>query len=157
MDIFDHCFCRASLFIRAATLIMLCTSRVYKSKTLWLASYVSLVESESCAPLIPLLGELIDSKVISTSFFFYCRIIVFCNQSLHARGQTLSPAFIKRQIDIFSLKYRYFNISLRGHYYHVLFFLVFRQARIPPLPYVHDLLFISNLSLSWCLWKSNAK
>ncbi len=30
---------------------------------------VSLVESESCAPLIPLVGELMDSKVISTSFF----------------------------------------------------------------------------------------
>ncbi len=63
----------ASLFIRAIVCywILLCASRVYlvKSNKIWLASNVSLVESESCAPLVPLVGELMDSKVISTSFF----------------------------------------------------------------------------------------
>ncbi len=48
-------------------------SRVYKSKTILIASKVSLVESKSRAPLIPLVGELMDSKGIR--FFFKCRII----------------------------------------------------------------------------------
>ncbi len=75
MEIFDHC--ASQLFQRVALLhssglrlcywILLCASRVYKSKKFWLASNVSLVESESCAPLIPLVGELMDSKVISTA------------------------------------------------------------------------------------------
>lgn len=60
------------------------------------------------------------------------------------------------QLTLAESGYRYFSKSLGEHYYHILFFLVFGQARIPPLPHLHDLLFISNLSWSWCLWKSNA-
>ncbi len=76
MDIFDHC--ASQHFQRVALLhssgpglcywILLCASRVYKSKKFLLASNVSLVESESCATLIPLVGELMDSKVISSFF-----------------------------------------------------------------------------------------
>ncbi len=92
MDIFDHC--ASQLFQRFALLhssglrlcywILLCASCVYKSKTFWLASNVSLVESESCAPLIPLVGELMDSKVYQQGIFFKCRIFFFRSQTLHA-------------------------------------------------------------------------
>ncbi len=96
MDIFDRC--ASQLFQRVALLhssglrlwILLCASRVYKSNKFWLDSNVSLVESESSGPLIPLVGELVDSKVISTSNFF------FRSQTLHAGDparcrRTLSP------------------------------------------------------------------
>ncbi len=41
-----------------------------------MASNVSLVESESGVPLIPFVGELMNSNVISTSVF-KCRTIFF--------------------------------------------------------------------------------
>ncbi len=44
-------------------------SGVYKSNNFWLASNVSLVESESGVPLILLVGELVISNMISTSFY----------------------------------------------------------------------------------------
>ncbi len=80
--------------------ILLCASRVYKSKKISLASNVSLVESESCAPLIPLVGELMNLKVISTSFFLNVGKKKFCSQTLHAGDpawcrRTLSPVNAK--------------------------------------------------------------
>ncbi len=45
-----------------------------------MASNVSLVESESCVPLIPLVGELVNSNVI---VFFKCRTIFFYTAKRH--------------------------------------------------------------------------
>ncbi len=65
-----------------------------------MASNVSLVESESCAPLIPLVSELMDSKVISTIiyliiYFFKCRIIIFRSQMLQRRRSGMVPENFK--------------------------------------------------------------
>ncbi len=48
--------------------ILLCASRVYKSKKFWLASNVSLVECESCAPLIVLVGQIHPDKTVQKVF-----------------------------------------------------------------------------------------
>ncbi len=52
--------------------IIVCASRVhYKSKSIWLASNVNLVESESGVPLIPLVGELVNSNVINICIYLF--------------------------------------------------------------------------------------
>ncbi len=84
--------------------ILLCASRVYKSKKIWFASNVSLVERESCAPLIQLVNCSIQLqnhglKSDIKFCFFKCKIIFFRRQTLHAGDparcrRTLSPVGI---------------------------------------------------------------
>ncbi len=57
-----------------------------------MASNVSLVESESCVPLIPLVDELMNSNVISTSFLNVG--LSFFTLPNATRRRTLSPAYI---------------------------------------------------------------
>ncbi len=73
---------------------------VSKSKNLWMASNVSLVESESCAPLIPLVGELLTSNWYQQVFLKCRTIFLFFHSRTPNAGdpercwRTSSPVYI---------------------------------------------------------------
>ncbi len=78
------------------TQAILCLVFIRASNNFGLASNVSLVESESGVPLILLVGELVNSNLISASFF-KCRTIFFFTAECrtpeirHGAWRTLSP------------------------------------------------------------------
>ncbi len=135
MDIFDHCATQLSVALLHSSglcyWILFCASCVYKmKKSDWLVILIwfraveklygsGLVESESCGPLLPLVLEPLDSKVISNFLFFLSRIMFFRSQTLHTGDpaqcrRTLSPDPLCR-IQIFHVTSRpYRNAHLEG-------------------------------------------
>ncbi len=59
-----------------------------------LNSNVHLVESESCAPLIPLVGELMNSNVISTSSFFLMKDYHFLRRRSGTVPENFKPCIL---------------------------------------------------------------
>ncbi len=81
-----------------------------------MASNISLVESASCVPLIPLLGELMNSNVIATSIFLKYDYLFFLRCLMPhagdpARCQRALSLALKSRPSVFS-----FNILFKLHH-----------------------------------------